>query len=188
LPLPFIGRVGEPVAVFIADDRTLVIGAESDIRGLLDRLAAGVLIAEPLSGWSEVDRDLFAVAFDSREMPLVSGKFPAGYLAAKEVEALAGSLQTVAVGLSTSDRTRVRFVAVAKGESQARTAAEAIGGLFRLMLEFAGDNKDRDILDLFGMDLLKSAAIERAGPIVIGTLAADGNVVKMLFALLRGPL
>ena len=111
LPLPFIGRVGEPAAVYIADDRTLVIGSESDIHALLDRLAAGVVIAEPLSGWGEVDRDLIAVAFDNREVPLVSGRFPADYLASKEVEALAGSLRTLAVGLSTSDRTRVRFVA-----------------------------------------------------------------------------
>jgi hypothetical protein len=188
LPLPFIGRVGEPAAVYIADDRTLVIGAESDIHGLLDRLAAGVVIAEPLSGWSEVDRDLIALAFDNREVPLVSGRFPAGYMAAREVEALAGSLQTLAVGLSTSDRTRVRFTAVAKGEAQARTAAGALHDLFRLMLEFSGDNKDRDILDLFGMDLLKSAAIDRHGPKVTGTLTADGNVVQMLFALLRGPI
>ena len=188
LPLPFIGRVGEPAAVYIADDRTLVIGSESDIHGLLDRLAAGVVIAEPLSGWSEVDRDLIAVAFDNREVPLVSGRFPADYLASKEVEALAGSLRTLAVGLSTSDRTRVRFVAVANGEAQARTAAKAIGGLFRVMLEFSGGNKDRDIMDLFGMDLLKSATIERHGPRVTGTLTADGNVVKIIFALLRGPI
>jgi hypothetical protein len=188
LPLPFIGRMGEPAAVYIADDRTLVIGTESDIHRLLDRQAAGVVIAEPLSGWGEVDRDLIALAFDNREVPLVSGRFPAGYLAAKEVEALAGSLQTLAVGLSTSDRTHVRFTAVAKGEAQARTAAAAIGDLFRVMLEFSGNNEDRDILDLFGMDLLKSASIDRHGPQVTGTLSADGNVVKMLFAFLRGPL
>ena len=41
-------------------------------------------------------------------------------------------------------------------------------------------------MDLFGMDLLKSATIERHGPRVTGTLTADGNVVKMIFASFAG--
>ena len=41
LPLPFIGLLGEPMAAYMPDDRTLVIGSESEIHTLLDRLAAG---------------------------------------------------------------------------------------------------------------------------------------------------
>jgi hypothetical protein len=187
-PLPYIGLIGEPMAAYTPDDRTLVIGAEGDIRALLDRLAAGKSAPEPLPGWAEVDRDLIAFALDNREVPLLSGRFPDGYPAGKELEALAGSLRTLAVGLSTGgDRTRVRLVATTKDDAHARTVADAIRSLVRLGAETVAEVKEPDTLDTFAAALLKSAAVERDGPNVAATLTAEGNVVKMLFTLLRGP-
>jgi hypothetical protein len=188
IALPYLGRFGEPNAVYLPDDRTFVIGAESEIRGLLDRLASRKPGPEPVPGWSEVDRDLVALAFDNRRTPLVSGRFPADYVAGKELEALAGSLESLAVGLSTSQRTRVRFVAAAKDEVRASTAARALRELVAVMLEVSADNKTPDIIQEFGAALLKSAVVERRGAELSGVLAADGNIVKVLFSLLRGPL
>ena len=187
-PLPFVGMVGEPMAAYTPDDRTLAIGAEGEVRALLDRLAAGRPAPEPLPGWAEVDRDLIAFALDNREVPLISGRFPEGYPAGKELEALAGSLRTLAVGLSTGgDRTRVRLVATTKNGTHARTVADALKSLIRQGAEAVADAKESDPLGAFAAALLNSATIERRGRNVTATLTADGNVVKMLFTLLRGP-
>jgi hypothetical protein len=121
-------------------------------------------------------------------MPLISGRFATDYRMGKEVEALAGSLRTLAVGLSTSDdRTRVQFVATTRNAARARTADDALTSFFRQAAEIVAEEKKPDKFDLFGAALLKSAAVNRDGRNVTATLAADGNVVKMLFTLLRGP-
>jgi hypothetical protein len=188
IPLPFIGALGEPMAAYIPDDRTLVLGSEGEIHALLDRLAAGKPAPEPLPGWRDVDRDLIAFALDNRDVPLIAGRFPDGYPLGKELEALAGSLRTLAVGLSTSeDRTRVRIVATAKDDGHARTAADALTSFTHRAAERIADKKEPDLLDVFGASLLKSAVIRRDGRNVTATLAADGNVMKMIFTLLRGP-
>jgi hypothetical protein len=187
-PLPFVGALGEPMSAFLPDDRTLVIGAEGDIRALLERLTAGKPAPEPPPGWGEVDRDLIAFALDNREVPLISGKFPDGYATGKELEALAGSVRTFAVGLSVDeDRTRVRLVATARNPRQARIAAAALTDFFRRAAELTADGEEPDALDLLGSALFKSAAIDHAGSRVTGFLSARGNLVKVLFTLLRGP-
>jgi hypothetical protein len=187
-PLPYISLFSEPMAAYMPDDRTLVVGADGDIRALLDRLTAGKPAPKPLPGWTEVDRDLIAFALDNREVPLLSGRFPDGYTAGKELEALAGSLRTLAVGLSTGgDRTRVRFVATTKNDANARSVADALQSLIRQASEVVAEFKEPDALEQFAAALLGSATIDRDGRNVTATLTAEGNVVKMLFTLLRGP-
>ena len=187
IPLP---RGAEPditMAAFIPDRRTVVFGAESEIKTLLDRLAADEPSPKPPTGWQQVDRDLVAFALDNRTVPLISGKFPKGYVGGKEAQALAGSLRTLAVGLSVGDRTRVRLVATARNPTRAVKVTEGLKGFFRIAVEGFQEEEEPDELAAFGIALAKSATFEQSGRHVTGTLSADGNLVKMLLTLLRGP-
>jgi hypothetical protein len=184
LPLP--PKDTEGLVAFIPDDRTIVLAPETEIRDLLDRLKANKAALKPPAGWSEVDRDLIAFALDNRNEPLISGKFPADYVGGKEAEALAGAVQTLAVGLTVGDRTRVRFVATASDDTGACTAADALRGLFSIAAENFSDVRDPDRLEMFGAALLKSATFNRDGRSITGSLCAEGNVIKMLLEVLLG--
>jgi len=187
-PLSFIGSIGEPMAAYTPDEYTLVLCSESDLLPLLDRLTAGKPAPEPPPGWSEVDRDLVAFALDNRDLPLISGRFPPDYRLGRELESLASSAATLAVGLSASDsRTRLRFVATAKDEAAAGVLAAALTDLFQEGAALAAPAERPDPLEAFAAALLKSATLRRDGLTTTADLAADGNLVRMLLTLLRGP-
>jgi hypothetical protein len=184
--LPMPPKDTDGLVAFIPDDRTIVMAPETEIRNLLDRLKAKKPALKAPAGWSEVDRDLIAFALDNKKEPLVSGKFPADYSGGKEVEAIAGAVRTLAVGLTVGDRTRLRFVATASDASGADTAADALRSLFSIAAAKLSDVRDPDRLELFGAALLKSATFNRDGRSVTGSLSADGNVIKMFLEVLLG--
>jgi hypothetical protein len=186
IPLPPGSEDHLTMAAYQPDNRTLVLGSEDQIRGLLDRLATGKPAPKGPPGWREVERDFAAFVLDNREVPLVSGQFPEDYAAAKEVETLSGSIRALAVGLSVGDTTRLRVVATARTESGARNTAQALRGVFGLI---AGGKREGepDRLEEFAVEMAKHAEVNSAGRRVTGSLSADGNVVKVLLALLRGP-
>ncbi len=186
LPAEIAPPEGESMAAYIPDDRTMVLGSESEIHTLLDRLAAKKPAPKPLPGWNEVDRDVIAFALDNREEPLISGRFPDDFIGGKEMETLAGSLRTLAVGLSVGDATRVRIVATTRNDSAARTVDGALTSFFSQVGEKVAKGKDLDPLETLGAALLKSATVNRDGRRVTVSLTADGNVLKMILEALLG--
>jgi hypothetical protein len=187
IPLPPGSEDRLTMAAFTPDDRTLVLGTEDEVKGLLERLAAGKPAPQAPPGWDEVDRDFAALALDNRAAPLVSGRFPDDYVAAKETRALADSVRTLAVGLTVGEQTRMRLVATAWSKRAAQQTVEALRGVFRLIDGKGSADAELDAVEEFGVALARSAAFEQGGRRVSGSLAADGNLVKLLLAFLRGP-
>jgi hypothetical protein len=97
------------MGLFIPDDRTLVCGSEEEIFDLLDRLAAGKPAPTPPPGWRDLDRDFAAFVLDMREEKPLSGKFTSDYPWGKDLMKLMDSCQTVAIGLSLSERTTLEL-------------------------------------------------------------------------------
>lgn len=184
--LAFFNFFVAPMAVYTPDDRTLVIGSEDEIQTLLDRLAAGDPAPAPPPGWDEVDRDLIALALDNRRERLVRGRFPADHPVGREADALGDSLQTLAVGLSVGELSRVRFVATARDEDGARVTASSLRALLAAGAVAAAGEKDSHPVEAFAAALLGGAELASDGRRVTGCLAAAGNIVEIVLAAIGG--
>ena len=105
------------VALFIPDDRTLVIGSETEVKAVLDRLADGTPAPEP-AGWAKVRHGVIAVAVDvadkkwTRHLPGSEGpRLPNG--GDWEWNVL-DDLDELVVGLDDRPTTRFQLTATAR--------------------------------------------------------------------------
>jgi hypothetical protein len=173
---------GVYMAVFLPDERTLVIGDEGQIRALLKRLKAGKRAPTP-PGWKEFERDLIAVAFDTRTTPCVKGDWPADATEdASNTRTLVEGVKVLAAGITIEDRTDVRFTALARDAAAAREAVTAIRQLLASARKETAAAKDdvpvqaRKLID----EALDSVEITRSGQRVRMHVGVGHNVLRML--------
>jgi hypothetical protein len=127
MPWKFLPPGKEPAnaGVFVPDDRTVVFGDECQIRDLLDRLKAGKPAPTPPPGWQYFERDLIALAFDTRTVPCAKGEWPADSAEVKQARTLVEGVEVLAAGVTIADRTELRLTALAKNAEAAQRAVEA---------------------------------------------------------------
>jgi hypothetical protein len=175
-------------AVFVADARTIVFGDESQVHQVLDRLKAGKPGPTPPPGWKEFERDLIAVAYDTRTVPCVRGRWPEGSPEAKHARTLAEGIGVLAAGVTVGDRTEVRLTALARDPEAARKAVEAL----RQLLAFARNGlvpaakgaEPTQTAKLLA-ELLESVEIVRDGQRVRARAGVSCNVLHLLAAALQ---
>jgi hypothetical protein len=175
------------VGIFVPDDRTVVFGNEGQIRELLGRLKAGKPVPTP-PGWKEFDRDLIALAFDTRTIRCVNGEWPKDSPEAQHARTLVEGIGVLAAGVTLADRTEVRLTALAKDSETASKAVNAIQQLLASvrqgLVARAKDGKPTQAVKLL-QEALEKVDIARDGDRVRVRAGVGCNVLGVLAAALE---
>lgn len=173
------------LAFYTPDTRTLACGNEDEIIELLDRREARGPAPTPPPGWEEVNRELAALVLDLREERPLSGEFPPDYPWGSDLNCFIDATQTLAVGLSVDQHTRIRLVGTCPNSANALQASRALRRLlFAAMIKLVFE--DPGTLRTFAMELLTELRIETSGSRFTATTSGSENVIKLLVAAIHG--
>jgi hypothetical protein len=175
-------------SLYVADDRTLVVGPEDSIRKLIDRVKEGKPAPKP-AGWTEVERAAVAVAVIPDKAGL--DKLPKPTDAATQTAfRLARSIDGMAAGVWGSGTTTLRMVFTATDREKADEVARLLREM-RPALEapFRASVTDKAAAEArffaAGLALIEAGRIDGDGPSVLVTAETDSSLLDAVLGCLK---
>jgi hypothetical protein len=176
-------------SLYVADDRTLVVGPEDSIRKLIDRQKEGRPAPQP-AGWSEVERAAVAVAVTTTDKAGLDRLPKPTDDAAKTAFRLARAIDGMAAGVWCGDATTLRMVFTTTD----RKGAAEVAGLLRDLRPALEDAFRASVTDrrpaaevgffTTGLALIDAGRIERDGKNVRVTAEVDASLLDAVLGCL----
>jgi len=192
---PAIFAVAAPAArdatysLYVADDRTLVVGPEDSVRKLIDRLKDGKAAPVP-AGWPEVERAAVAVAVTTTDKAGLDNLPKPADEATRTAFRLARAADGLAAGVWCGDATTLRMVFTAadrKGAAEVagllRDLRPALDDAFRASLAEKRPAAEVGFFEA-GLALIDAGRIERDGRTVRVTAETDASLLDAVLGCL----